>query len=118
MASVTIEDGELVVRLSPLEKLGAFHGDVRVPLSAVQSITVEADPWGVLRGVRAPGTGVPGLVAYGVRRFPGGKDFAAVRGRRPAVRVDLGAGAPFARLLVSVADADAEVARLPAVGGP
>jgi hypothetical protein len=63
----------LVVRLSPLEKLGAFRGDVRVP---------------------------------------GGEDFAAVEGGRPAARVGLAAESPFGRLVVSVRDPESTVAAI------
>ena len=37
MARLIVEGSDLVVGLSWLEKLGAFRGDVRVPLSAVHS---------------------------------------------------------------------------------
>ena len=90
MPKVIVDGQDLVVGLSWLEKLGAFRGNVRVPLRAVRSAEAEPDPWGALRGIRAPGTGIPGVIAFGTRRFDGGKDFAAVRGGRPAVRVDLG----------------------------
>ena len=58
-----------------------FHGDIAVPLSAVREVSVEPDPWSALRGIRAPGTGFPGVIAYGVRRMTGGRpDFAAILG--------------------------------------
>jgi|SRR5665213_1110709 hypothetical protein len=111
MATLAIQGDELWVRLARLEKLAAMHGDIRVPLSAVSAITVENDPWGALRGIRAPGTGIPGLIAYGVRRATGGRpDFAAVHGRRPAIRVELGPLARFERLLVTVPDPAGTVA--------
>lgn len=115
MASLVVEGNELVVTLSVVEKFGAFRGNVRVPLSAVKSVVVEPDPWSALRGMRAPGTGMPGVVAYGVRRLPGVcRDFAALTGRGAAVRVDLTQDSPFGRLLVSVADPEATVANVQA----
>jgi hypothetical protein len=36
-----------------------MHGDIRVPLSAVTSVRAVDDPWPELRGIRAPGTGLP-----------------------------------------------------------
>lgn len=112
MANVIVKGAELIVKLSSLEKLAAFHGNVRVPLAAVESVRTEPHPWSMLRGIRAPGTGVPGLIAYGVRRFPSGKDFAALLGGRPAIRIELGSASPFSRLTITARDADAEVARI------
>jgi hypothetical protein len=107
MATLTTDGQTLVVRLTPLEKLAAFRGDVRVPLSAVEEADVDTNPWQALRGIRAPGTGLPGVIAYGVRRYAGGQDFAALRGTRPAVRVDLNDSSPFGRLVISVSDPQA-----------
>ena len=76
-------------------------------------MSAEQDPYSALRGIRAPGTGVPRMCAYGVRLMTGGRpDFAAVHGRGPAVRVELGPDAPFGRLLVTVDDPQTEVAAL------
>ena len=106
-----MDDDELVVRLSQIEQLAAFRGDVHVPLSAVEAVTVEDDPYSALRGLRAPGTGVPGMCAYGVRLLTGGRpDFAALHGRGPGLRVELGDGAPFGRLLITVDDPAATLA--------
>ena len=69
------------------------------------------------RGLFAPGTGLPGVIAYGTRRYSGGIDFAALRGKGPAVRVDLDDSAKFGRLVVSGADPVATVAAVRA-GSP
>jgi hypothetical protein len=117
MAKLIVEGPDLVVGLSSMEKLGALRGDVRVPLSTVRSAQVEPDPWAILRGIRAPGTGIPGVIALGTRRFPGGKDFTAVTGNGPAVRVDLSAESPFGRLVVTVPDPDSTLAAIRSATG-
>lgn len=117
MAQVTVEGGDLVVRLSVLEKVAALHGDIRVVIGCVRSVDVEAHPWSALRGIRAPGTGIPGVIAYGTRRFSGGRDFAAVVARRPAVRIELDGASPFARLVVSVDDSESTAAAVRAAAG-
>jgi hypothetical protein len=118
MATLVVEGDELVVRMSGWERAAAFHDDVRVPVGAVRSVTMEPDPFGALRGIRAPGTGFPGVIAYGVRRIRGERpDFAAVLRRRPTVLVELDPPSEFARLLVSVDDGDATVAVVRAATG-
>ncbi len=108
-----MDGDDLVVRMSAWERAAAFHGDVRVPVGAIQSVAVEPDPWHALRGIRAPGTGWPRVIAYGIRRRTGERpDFAAVLRGRPTVRVELGPPSEFARLLVSVDDAESIVRRL------
>jgi hypothetical protein len=111
MAELTIEGEDLVVRLSSLERLGAFRGDVRVPLSTVREVRVSAEPWAELRGLRAPGTGIPGVISLCTRRGRGFRDFAAVYRRQPAVVVEC-SGAPFDRLVISCADAEAKARML------
>jgi hypothetical protein len=110
MADVKVHGDELVVELSPLEKLGALHGDVRVPRTAVRDVRKVDDALGAVKGLRAPGTAWPGKVALGTWRRRGGKDFVAVHGRRPGVVVEL-EGATYARLIVTTDDGD-EVAKV------
>lgn len=116
MATLIVDGPDLVVRMSSLEKLGALRGDVHVPLSAVQSAEIEPHPFAILRGIRV-GTGIPGVIALGIRRFARGQDFTAVVGGKPAVRVDLSQESPFARLIVSVADPDATLATIRSATG-
>jgi hypothetical protein len=117
MARLIIDGPDLVVGLSRLEKLGALRGDVRVPLSAVRSAEADPEPWAALRGLRSPGTGIPGVIALGTWHYAGGRDFAALRGRGPAVRVDLDGQSKFARLVVSVSDTEKTVAAIHAATG-
>ena len=113
MPTVTIEGGQLVVALSAWERFVALRGPVTVPVSSVSSVVFEPDPWQALRGIRAPGTGFPRTIAYGVWRWTGeGRDFVAVLGRRPAVRIDLTPDALFSRLLLTVPDPQATIAAI------
>jgi hypothetical protein len=115
MAEIRIEADELVVELSELEKVGALRGDVHAPLSAVRVVRVAEDPRPELRGMRAPGTGIPGVIALGSRRGAG-HDFVAVYHNRPAVVVELD-GAEFDRLVITVPDPEATAAELRAAAG-
>jgi hypothetical protein len=111
MARLIVDADELVVRLTRWEKAGALHGDVRVPLAGVQDVAVSAQPFGELRGLRAPGTGLPAVIALGTWRYAGGRDFVALYRRRPAVIVGL-RDARYQRLLVSAEDAGAVAAAI------
>jgi hypothetical protein len=116
--TLAIEGLELVVHLSRAEKLAALHRDARFALSSVTDVAVEPNVWAALRGIRAPGTGLPYVIAYGTRRWPGGKDLALVRGgKRPGLRVDFNADAPYARLVVTVADPQASAAMIRSATG-
>lgn len=118
MADVTPEGDQLVVSLTRWERCAALRGDLRLPLSAVSAAAVERFPWRALRGYRSPGTGWPGVIAYGVRRLTGDrKDFTAVLGKKPALRIELNSPSPFARLVITVDEPDAVAAQIRAAAG-
>lgn len=83
-----------------MEKAEATHGNVRVPLATVQDVRQVEDRWPELRGIRAPGTGIPGRIAVGTRRGGFGKDFVVVHGKGPGVVIELSA-AEYQRLVVT-----------------
>jgi hypothetical protein len=99
MARLAVEGGDLVVRLNPLEKLGALHGSVRVSLSNVTAVQPSNAVWRELCGLRMPGTGFPGVIALGTWRYRGGKDFVAVY-RNAGLVITL-ADSEWTRLVVS-----------------
>jgi hypothetical protein len=111
VATLIVDGSDLVVRMSEFEKLEAMHKDVRVALSAVRVVRAVDDAWPELRGIRAPGTGIPGVVAVGTRRGSFGKDFAVVHGTGAAVVVEL-AGASYSRLVVTTPDAESVAAAI------
>jgi hypothetical protein len=103
MAQVIEENGELVIRLSLREKIFALHGNPRAKTVDLIATTELENPWSkeVLRGVRAPGTGIPYVVLLGTMRFKGGKDFTAIYKRGPVRIYEFKAG-EFKRWIVSI----------------
>jgi len=117
VADLLIDGTELVVQLGVLEKLGAFRGNVRVPLTDVMSVRVSDDQWSELRGMRAPGTGIPGVIALCTRRAPGIRDFAAIYGRRRQAVVVECSGVDINRIVVTRSDADDKARMIMAATG-
>jgi hypothetical protein len=90
----------LQVSLSGKEELGALKKSFAIPLNQVLHIARVDDLWFHLRGIRAPGTGIPGLIMLGTTRYQGKKDFNAVYKRKPGHVVTLD-GSEFTRLLIT-----------------
>src|SRR5579862_1111606 len=90
MAELQVADGELVLRLTAVEKAEAVHGDLHVPLSSVRGVEVVDDASEMTRvktGFKV-GMRVPGRASVAVVRRPGHKMFVAVHHDTPrAVRV-------------------------------
>jgi len=103
MAKIRDEGERVVLELSWLEKIGAFHGNLSAPKSALVSDSMMETPWNRrtgMQGMRAPGTGIPGVIMLGTLRRKSGRDFAAVYGRGSA-RVLAFRDQPFARWIVT-----------------
>jgi hypothetical protein len=109
MAELQIDGGELVLHLTKVEKAEAVHGDLRVPLSAVQGVDILEDayePAGVTAGMKI-GMRVPGSTAVATIIRPGHKIFAAVhRDTARGVRVRLD-GATWEAWIVGCLDPEA-----------
>ena len=103
MAQVVEVNGELVLQLSLREKIFALHGNPTAKATELVSTTESANPWSkeVLRGVRAPGTGIPYVVLLGTMRYRRGKDFTAIYNRGPVRIYEFSAG-EFKRWIVSI----------------
>lgn len=120
MAELRVDGGDLVLHLTPGQKVLGFHGDITVPLTAVREVRPVGKPWLALRGRRMAGTAMRGVVAMGTwthgdRRY----DFCVLRRMQSAVQVDLNGGR-FDRFLVGVpegADPGAEARRIAGAAG-
>jgi hypothetical protein len=115
MAHLEVDGDQLALRLTAEEHLEGMHRDVVVPMSAVTDIRVTEDVWSELRGIRAPGTGLPGVIAVGTRRGSFGKDFVVVHGKGGGVVVEL-VGQAFSRIVITTPEPGEVVARLTGAG--
>lgn len=98
-----IDDGEFfTLKLSILEKVGALHGNIKTAKANLIDITNAENPWQstVLRGIRAPGTGIPYVILLGTMRYKKKKDFTAIYRRRP-VEIYTFKDAEFERWIIS-----------------
>jgi hypothetical protein len=85
MAKLIEEGNNLILKLSMWEKIGGLHRDLLVSKDLLIKKTVFQNPWSkeVLKGIRAPGTGIPFVILLGTMRYRKGKDFTAIYKRRP-----------------------------------
>ena len=102
MVTLLLDSVNLEVSLSATERAAAFQRDgVIVRRADITKVQLTDDPWTWLRGVRKPGTAIPGVIAAGTWHSIAGTDFVLIRGRRPGVVIDLNADAPYQRLLLT-----------------
>ncbi|MGY1824668.1 hypothetical protein [Geodermatophilus sp. SYSU D00079] len=106
MATVTTTPHTLRITLTRGEKLLGLLRDLEVPRDAVASVEAVPDGLSALRGLRAPGLGLPGVRAIGTWRRRGEKSLVSVRRGQPAVRLRL-TGQRFDTVLVGADDAAA-----------
>ena len=113
MAKVKVVGEELLLELSFWERVGALHSSPRVSKSAVTKIEFIENLWSkeVLRGVRAPGTGIPYVVLLGTMRGRSYRDFTAIKGRGAGVEVCLNEG-PFERWIFTLRQPKSEIEKL------
>lgn len=104
MVDVTIQGTQLEVEVKGLHKLLALKGRVSVPLSKVRG--ARPDPFAASsfwKGLRMPGTHIPGLIAAGTFYHQNQKTFWDVSRPEKALVIEL-EGAGYDRLVVEVAD--------------
>jgi hypothetical protein len=104
MATLQSTDDTIQVRFTPAEKLAGLVRDHDVPRTAVTAVEVVPEPLTALRGLRAPGLGLPGVRKIGTWRGRGTRTLVSIRRDQPALRVEL-AGQRYTSLLIGTDDA-------------
>ncbi len=113
MATLLLDSTRLEVVLSGTERALSFHkGNIEIERTAIARVQLTDDPWTWLRGVRAPGTHVRGVLALGTWRSANGDDFVVIRRGRAGVVIDLDGHADFSRVILSTRHALALVQAL------
>ena len=115
MTNVSITQNRLVVDLLGWDKLWALRSRIEVPLSHVREVRSAAGERA--RGLRMPGTFIPGLITAGTFERGGQREFWAVHDARQAVAIEL-QGEFFSRLVVQVFDPAATIAAIQKVLAP
>jgi hypothetical protein len=113
MAELQVQDDQLVLHLTPAEKVEGVHGDLHAPLASVSAIELlddahaEADRIGFKVGTRIGGV-IEVAAVHGLKR----NFFAAVHHDTPrGVRISFSEGA-FDEWIVGCDDPEAVAARL------
>lgn len=101
MTTISLTDQTLSLRFTRSEKIAGLLRDQDLPAAAVVRAEVVPDGLAALRGVRAPGLGLPGRRGIGTWRTRRGTTLASVRAGRPALRVEL-SGTRWVELLLDV----------------
>ncbi|WP_412538412.1 hypothetical protein R8Z50_21470 [Longispora sp. K20-0274] len=103
MALVSVSGDELLVEIEGMHKLWALKGRLRIPLAHVRGAVVDPARSRRPRGLRLPGTYLPGILAAGTYRSADGRAFWDVRDPDRAVVIDL-VEEDFTELVLQVAD--------------
>ncbi|MFG1925264.1 hypothetical protein [Cryptosporangium sp. NPDC048952] len=108
MATVSIAGDDLVVEIEGMDKLWSLKSRLAIPLVNVRGATadpgIKADP----KGLRAPGTHLPGVLTAGTFHQDGERVFWNIRDGARAVVIAL-TDERYARLVVEVPDPAATV---------
>ncbi|MGY1753730.1 hypothetical protein [Blastococcus sp. SYSU D01042] len=113
MATIDTTPGTVRISLSRTEKFFGLLRDLEVPRSAITAAEAVPSGLGALRGLRAPGLGLPGVRAIGTWRARGEKSYVSVRRHQPALRLRL-TGQRYDTVLISTPDAAELAGRLTA----
>jgi hypothetical protein len=102
MAMIIDYGDELELSLTKREKIAALHGNLIARKSNLISRKVVEKPFqsGLLKGVRAPGTGIPFYILLGTMRYMGGKDFTIIYRNNPVEVFEFKSG-PYKRWIIS-----------------
>ena len=112
MVKISIQNAQAVFDVQGLHKLWSFKSKLEVPLAHIRH--ARADPEiarKIWKGLRLPGTHVPGLIAAGTYYSGGKRSFWDVRHPERAIVVEL-TGEGYDELIIEVEDPSAEVKRL------
>lgn len=113
MVDIRIDDGTLLLTVRGLHVLWALRRRLEIPLGHLREVRraergIMSGWW---KGLRAPGTFLPGVIVAGTYYQRGEKIFWDVCDDSRAIVIEL-AGESYDRLIVEVADPDAAIAEI------
>jgi hypothetical protein len=110
MVDLSISDGKLVLQVRGADKLWAFKSSLEIPLAHIAEIRADSSAaQGWYRGLRLPGTHIPGVLTAGTFYHDGKRVFWDVHRPEDTVVIEL-RDERYNELIVEVADPAAAVA--------
>jgi hypothetical protein len=106
VTTVSTSDDKLIVEIKGWDQVWALKRRLVISLDHVTGIRTGAQE--IIRGIRIPGTYVPGIVAAGTFYDAGEKVFWAVHDSERTIAIDL-QGEDYSMLVLEVADPDATI---------
>lgn len=108
MAQIGIEGDTLVVNVEGLDKLWALKSRLAIPLANVRGATQDPGITRDAKGVRGPGTHLPGVIVAGTFHTEGERVFWDVHDPAKALVIEL-SDERYTRLVIEVDDPRATV---------
>lgn len=111
MTSVSIAEGKLTIEVQGWDKLWSLKSRLEIPLEHVVDVRPADDDDSFrlfVRGIRAPGTYVPGVITAGTFLQEGSCVFWDVHDPAKAIAVDL-RDERYSKLIIEVADPTATI---------
>ena len=115
MTEIEITESSLIVHVKGVDKILALKSQLEVPLSHITGVEIdpgveqEFNSW--FTGLKAPGTGLPGVIKAGTWYTSNGKVFWDVHNPHSTVTITL-ADETYNRLVIQVADPASTIAEI------
>lgn len=106
MTKVTVSDGTLVVDVQGWDKLWALKSRLEIPLEHISGVRTASNERA--KGIRLPGTHLPGVITAGTFLQEGNWVFWDVHDPAKAIAIDLH-DEHFSTVIVEVADPEASI---------
>jgi hypothetical protein len=118
MVDIQITGDRVTLAVKGAHQLWAFKRRIEFPRAAIRAVHRLPDDAlrGWWKGIRAPGTQLPGVFIAGTFYTGGERHFWDVRDASHAIEIDLD-GQRYQRLFVEVADPDAALRELTTIAG-
>jgi hypothetical protein len=111
MVEITTDGDKLLLDVQGLDKLWSLKSRLEIPLSSIRGVKADSEVARKPRGMRAPGTYIPGVITAGTFHQHGKRVFWDVHNADNAIVIDL-ADERYAQLVVEVADPTAAIKQI------
>jgi len=111
MTEISLEEKKLVVEMKGWDKLWALKSRLEIPLEHIKAVRADAEIAKAPKGIRMPGTHVPGVITAGTLRHEGDRVCWNVHHPENVIVIELH-DERYAQLVVEVADPSATVATI------